>query len=49
MTATTDFGAEFTPELRKQEERLRVQSEQLKNDREEIVPAPNGERSAPCN
>jgi len=25
-----DFGAEFTPELRKQEERLRKQSEQLK-------------------
>ena len=25
-----DFGAEFTPELRKQEERLRAQSEQLK-------------------
>ena len=25
-----DFGAEFTPELRAQEERLRVQSEQLK-------------------
>jgi hypothetical protein len=24
-----DFGAEFTPELRKQEERLRAQSEQL--------------------
>ena len=24
-----DFGAEFTPELRQQEERLRVQSEQL--------------------
>lgn len=27
-----DFGAEFTPELRKQEERLRAQSEQLKKD-----------------
>jgi hypothetical protein len=26
-----DFGAEFTPELRVQEERLRAQSEQLKN------------------
>ena len=26
-----DFGAEFTPELREQEERLRAQSEQLKN------------------
>lgn len=26
-----DFGAEFTPELREQEERLRVQSEQLRN------------------
>jgi hypothetical protein len=25
-----DFGAEFTPELREQEERLRAQSEQLK-------------------
>jgi hypothetical protein len=25
-----DFGAEFTPELRKQEEKLRAQSEQLK-------------------
>jgi len=25
-----DFGAEFTPELRKQEERLRAQAEQLK-------------------
>ena len=25
-----DFGAEFTPELRKQEERVRAQSEQLK-------------------
>jgi hypothetical protein len=25
-----DFGAEFTPELRQQEERLRAQSEQLK-------------------
>jgi hypothetical protein len=25
-----DFGAEFTPELRKQEERIRAQSEQLK-------------------
>ncbi len=25
-----DFGTEFTPELRKQEERLRAQSEQLK-------------------
>lgn len=25
-----DFGAEFTPELREQEERLRTQSEQLK-------------------
>src|SRR5436853_7497300 len=25
-----DFGAEFTPELRKQEERLRAQSDQLK-------------------
>jgi hypothetical protein len=25
-----DFGAEFTPELRKQEERLRAKSEQLK-------------------
>jgi hypothetical protein len=25
-----DFGAEFTPELRKREERLRAQSEQLK-------------------
>jgi len=24
-----DFGAEFTPELRQQEERLRAQSEQL--------------------
>jgi hypothetical protein len=27
-----DFGAEFTPELREQEERLRAQSEQLKKD-----------------
>jgi hypothetical protein len=27
-----DFGAEFTPELRKQEERVRAQSEQLKKD-----------------
>jgi hypothetical protein len=27
-----DFGAEFTPELRKQEERLRAQSEHLKKD-----------------
>src|SRR5438874_4850992 len=26
----SDFGSEFTPELRKQEERLRAQSEQLK-------------------
>ena len=26
-----DFGAEFTPELRKQEERVRAQAEQLKN------------------
>ena len=26
-----DFGAEFTPELREQEERLRSQSEQLRN------------------
>jgi hypothetical protein len=25
-----DFGAEFTPELRKQEKRLRAQSNQLK-------------------
>jgi len=25
-----DFGAEFTPELRKQEERLRAKSEQQK-------------------
>ena len=25
-----DFGAEFTPELRAQEERLRAQSQQLK-------------------
>jgi len=30
MTATTDFGAEFTHELRKQEEGLRGQAEQLK-------------------
>ena len=30
LTATTDFGAEFTPELRKQQERLRGQSAQLK-------------------
>jgi hypothetical protein len=28
-----DFGAEFTPELRQQEERLRAQSEQLKSKR----------------
>ena len=28
-----DFGAEFTPELREQEERLRAQSEQLKSKR----------------
>jgi hypothetical protein len=28
-----DFGAEFTPELRQQEERLRAQSEQLKSQR----------------
>ena len=27
-----DFGAEFTPELREQEERLRAQSEQRKKD-----------------
>ncbi|HEY3198031.1 MAG TPA: YciI family protein [Nitrospirales bacterium] len=27
-----DFGAEFTPELRKQEERVRAQAEQLKKD-----------------
>jgi hypothetical protein len=27
-----DFGAEFTPELREQEERLRAQSEHLKKD-----------------
>jgi hypothetical protein len=27
-----DFGAEFTPELREQEERLRARSEQLKKD-----------------
>jgi hypothetical protein len=26
-----DFGAEFTPELREQEERIRAQAEQLKN------------------
>jgi hypothetical protein len=26
-----DFGAEFTPELREQEERVRAQAEQLKN------------------
>jgi len=30
MTARADFGTEFTPELRKQKERLRVPSEQLK-------------------
>src|SRR5262245_15995678 len=28
---TEDFGAEFTPELREQEERLRAQAEQLQN------------------
>ena len=27
-----DFGAEFTPELREQEERIRAQAEQLKNE-----------------
>ena len=27
-----DFGAEFTPELRQQEERVRAQAEQLKKD-----------------
>jgi hypothetical protein len=28
-----DFGAEFTPELRKQEDRLRAEMEQLKNQK----------------
>ena len=30
MFEAEDFGAEFTPELREQEERLRAQSEQRK-------------------
>ena len=30
VSEAEDFGAEFTPELREQEERLRAQSEQLK-------------------
>jgi hypothetical protein len=28
-----DFGAEFTPEMREQEERLRVQADQLSRKR----------------
>ena len=31
---TEDFGAEFTPELREQEDRIRAQSEKLKNRRQ---------------
>ncbi len=30
MPEAEDFGAEFTPELREQEERLRAQSERLR-------------------
>ena len=31
MFEAEDFGAEFTPELREQEERLRAQAEQQRN------------------